>query len=84
MIRGKGSNPRISNVNRPHDPGGGGGGVRSLPLSSKDTRNDVRWKLIMDRYGKPVLSPNYRTDTPISGCSGGKESLDKIVTEAHT
>ena len=26
MIRGKGSNPRISNVNRPHDPGGGGGG----------------------------------------------------------
>ena len=26
MIRGKGSNPRISNVNQPHDPGGGGGG----------------------------------------------------------
>ena len=72
MIRGKGSNPRISNVNRPHDPGGGGGG-RNLPLSSKDTRNDVRWKLIMDRYGKPVLSPNYKTDIPISECSVSKE-----------
>ena len=83
MIRGKGSNPRISNVTRPHDPGGGGG-VRNLPLSSNNTRNDVRWKLIMGRYGKPVLSPNYRSDIPISGCSVGKESLDKFVTEAHT
>ena len=83
MIRGKGSNPRISNDTRPHDPGGGEG-VRNLPLSSNDTRNDVRWKLIRDRYGKPVLSPNYRSDIPISGCSVGKESLDKIVTEAHT
>ena len=26
MIRGKGSNLRISNVTRPHDPGRGGGG----------------------------------------------------------
>ena len=82
MIRGKGSNPRISNVNRPHDPGGGGGGG-NLPLSSKDTRNDVRWKLIMDRYGKPVLSPNYKTDIPISECSVGKESLDKFVPETN-
>ena len=40
MIRGKGSNPRISNVNRPHDPGGGGV-ARNIPLSSKDTRNDI-------------------------------------------
>ena len=84
MIRGKGSNPRISNVNRPHDPGGGGGGARNLPLSSKDTRNDVRWKLIMDRYGKPVLSPNYKMNIPISERSVCKESLDKFVPEAHT
>ena len=87
MIRGKGSNPRISNVTRPHDPGGGGrggGGVRNHPGSSDDRRHDVRWKLIMDRYGKPVLSPNYGPDMPDSGCSVRKESLDKSVTEAHT
>ena len=82
MIRGKGSNPRISNVNRPHDPGGGGV-ARNIPLSSKDTRNDISWKLNMNRYGKPVLSPNYQTDIPTSGRSVGKRLLDKLVPEAH-
>ena len=37
----------------------------------------------MDRYGKPVLSPNYKTDIPISECSVGKESLDKFVPETN-
>ena len=82
MIRGKGSNPRISNDNRPHDPGGGGV-ARNIPLSSKDTRNDISWKLNMNRYGKPVLSPNYQTDIPISGRSVDKKLLDKLVPEAH-
>ena len=49
LIRGTGSNPRISNDNRPYDPGGGGV-TRDIPLPSKDTRNDISWKLIM----KPV------------------------------
>ena len=62
----------------------GGGGVRNHPGSSNNTRHDVRWKLIMDRYGKPVLSPNYKPDIPDSGSSVRKESLDKFVTEAHT
>ena len=61
-----------------------GGGVRNHPGPPNNTRHDVRWKLIMGRYGKPVLSPNYRTDIPDSGCSVRKESLDKFVTEAHT
>ena len=65
-------------------PEEGGGGVRNHPGSSDDRRHDVRWKLIMDRYGKPVLSPNYRPDIPDSGCSVRKESLDKSVTVAHT
>ena len=82
MIRGKGSNPRISNVNRPHDPGGRGV-ARNIPLSSKDTRNDISWKLNMNRYGKPVLSPNYQTDIHISGRSVDKKLLDKLVPEAH-
>ena len=82
MIRGKGSNPRISNDNRPHDPGGGGV-ARNIPLSSKVTRNDISWKLNMNRYGKPVLSPNYQTDIPILGRSVDKKLLDKLVPEAH-
>ena len=85
MIRGKGPNPRISNDNRPHDPGGGGGGgvARDIPLPSKDTRNDISWKLNMNRYGRPVLSPNYQTDIPILGRSVDKKLLDKLVPEAH-
>ena len=79
---GKGSNPRISNVNRPHDPGGGGV-VRNIPFSSKDTRNDISWKLNMNRYGKPVLSPNHQMDIPTSGRSVGKRLLNKLVPEAH-
>ena len=82
MIRGKGSNPRISNDNRPHDPGGGGV-TRDIPLPSKDTRNDTNWKLNMNRYGRPVLSPNYQTDIPISGRSVDKKLLNKLVPEAH-
>ena len=38
----------------------------------------------MDRYGKPVLSPNYGPKMPDSGCSVRKQSLDRSVTEAHT
>ena len=38
----------------------------------------------MNRYGKPVLSPNYRPDIPDSGRSVRKESLDRSVTVAHT
>ena len=38
----------------------------------------------MNRYGKPVLSPNYRPDIPDSGRSVRKVSLDRSVTVAHT
>ena len=38
----------------------------------------------MNRYGKPVLSPNYRPDIPGSGRPVRKESLDRSVTVAHT
>ena len=82
MIRGKGSNPRISNVNRPHDPGGGGW-VRNTPFASKNMRNDIKWKLNMTRYGKPVLSPNNQIDTPLSGRSVSKRLLNKLVPKVH-
>ena len=65
-------------------PEEGGGGVRNQPGSSEDRRHDVRWNLIMNRYGKPVLSPHYRPDIPGSGRLVRKESLDRSVTVAHT
>ena len=61
----------------------GGGVARDIPLPSKDTRNDISWKLNMNRYGRPVLSPNYQTDIPVSGRSVDKKLLDKLVPEAH-
>ena len=82
MIRGRGSNPRISNVTRPHDPGSGGV-VRLHPGSSDGRKQDVYWKLAMDRYGKPVLSPNIGLDMPESGCSVRKQSFGGSVTEAQ-
>ena len=57
--------------------------TRDIPLPSKDTRNDISWKLIMNRYGRPVLSPNYQTDIHVSERSVDKELLDKMVPEAH-
>ena len=65
-------------------PEEGGGGVRNQPGSSENRRHDVRWNLIMNRYGKPVLSPNYRPDIPGSGRPVRKESLDRSVRVAHT
>ena len=58
--------------------------MRNQPGSSENRRHDVRWNLIMNRYGKPVLSPNYRPDIPGSGRPVRKESLDRSVTVAHT
>ena len=58
--------------------------MRNQPGSSEDGRHDVRWNLIMNRYGKPVLSPHYRPDIPGSGRLVRKESLDRSVTVAHT
>ena len=60
-----------------------GGVTRDIPLPSKDTRNDISWKLIMNRYGRPVLSPNYQTDIHVSERSVDKELLDKLVPEEH-
>ena len=82
MIRGKGSNPRISNDNRPHDPGGGGC-IRNLPLPADNTKKDISWKLKMNRDGKPVLTPNYQTGIHVSGRSVTKKLLDKLVPEIH-
>ena len=45
---------------------------------------DICWTMIKDRYGKPVLSPNYGADVPDSGCPGREQSLGKIVTDKHT
>ena len=58
--------------------------MRNQPGSSENRRHDVRWNLIMNRYGKPVLSPNYRPDIPGSGRPVRKKSLDRSVTVAHT
>ena len=57
--------------------------MRDIPLPSKDTRNDISWKLNMNRYGRPVLSPNYQTDIHVSERSVDKKLLDKLVPEAH-
>ena len=45
-------------------PEEGGGGVRNQPGSSENRTQDVRWNIMMNRYGKPVLSPNYRPVYP--------------------
>ena len=57
--------------------------MRDFPLPSKDTRNDISWKLNMNRYGRPVLSPNYQTDIHVSERSVNKKLLDKLVPETH-
>ena len=57
--------------------------MRDFPLPSKDTRNDISWKLKMNRYGRPVLSPNYQTDIHVSERSVNKKLLDKLVPETH-
>ena len=82
MIRGKGSNPRISNDNRPHDPGGGGC-IRNFPLPANNTKKDISWKLKMNRDGKPVLTPNYQMGIHVSGRSVTKKLSDKLVPETH-
>ena len=66
LIRGGGSNPRVSNVTRPHDPGGGGGGggMADYPVSVNGRTTDRKssWKIVKGRYGKPVLTPIWGTD----------------------
>ena len=61
LIRGGGggSIPRISNVTRPHDPGGGGGGTFKYPVlqNSMTTGGDVRKNINNHRYGGPVQTP---------------------------
>ena len=59
LIRGRGSNPRISNDVRPHDPGGGGGGMAGYPVSvtGRTTVRKSSWEIVKGRYGKPVLTP---------------------------
>ena len=58
--------------------------MKDHPGSSDGRTPDVCWKLIKDRDGKPVLSPNYGPDVPDSGCPVRDQSLGKTVTEAHT
>ena len=57
--------------------------MRNFPLPSNDTKNDISWKLKMNRYGRPVLTPNYQTDIHVSGRSVTKKLLDKLVPETH-
>ena len=54
------------------------------PGSSDGRTPDICWIMIKDRYGKLVLSPNYGTDVPDSGCPGREQSLGKTVTDEHT
>ena len=54
------------------------------PGPSDGRTPDICWKMIRDRYGKPVLSPNYVADVPDSGCPGREQSSGKTVTEEHT
>ena len=82
MIRGKGSNPRISNDNRPDDPGGGGW-RRNFPLPSNNRKQDISWNLKMNRDGKPVLTPDYETDIHVSGRSVDEKLWDKLVRETR-
>ena len=51
--------------------------MRDHSGSSDGRTPDVCWKLIKDRYGKPVLSPNYGPDVPDSGCPVREQSLGK-------
>ena len=54
------------------------------PGPSDGRTPDIRWKMIKDRYGKPVLSPNDGADVPDSGCPGTEQSFGKIVTMENT
>ena len=57
--------------------------MRNFPLPSNNTKNDISWKLKMNRDGRPVLTPNYQTDIHVSGRSVTKKLLDKLVPETH-
>ena len=54
------------------------------PGPSDGRTPDIRWKMIKDRYGKLVLSPNDGADVPDSGCPGTEQSFGKIVTMENT
>ena len=53
LIRREGFASRISNKDRPHDPGGGVGIIR-CPTSQDDMTMNLPMDTNMDRYEKPV------------------------------
>ena len=61
LIRGRGSNPRISNVTRPHDPGGGVG--YPVPQNGMMTHGKLRMDINKNRYGKPIQTPSRGAET---------------------
>ena len=63
LIRGGGGSiPRISNVTRPHDPGGGKGAWKyPVPQNSMMTRGEVRKNISDYRQGGPVQTPSRGT-----------------------
>ena len=58
--------------------------MRNFPLPSNNMKQDISWKLKMNRDGRPVLTPNYQTDIHVSGRSVTKKLWDKLVRETHT
>ena len=88
LIRGGGggSNPRVSNVTRPHDPGGGGGGMADYPVSVNGRTTDRKssWKIVKGRYGKPVLTPFWGTDVTESRSNDVVKPQILTAAEGHT
>ena len=58
LIRRKGFASRISNKDRPHDPGGGGGSIR-YPTPRNDMNMNLPMDANKDRYEKPVQTPGW-------------------------
>ena len=53
-------------------------------LNGKTIQNNSSWKLIKDRYGKPVLTPIRGADVTESGCSDVDVPSMTTTAEGHT
>ena len=73
---GGGFASRISNKDRPHDPGGGMGIIR-CPTSQDDMTRNLPMDTNTDRYGKPV-------HTPVEGAEMAKPDFIRLAQRKMT
>ena len=83
LTRRKGFTFRVSNMNRPHDPGGGRNGVRS-PIPRKDQITNLPLDTEKTRSNRPAWTPIESTgQTERNFVSQSKESAVKEVARSE-